>query len=46
MGAKLTELRIEYELMVVPGTGHGVNFDIENSRERVWRFMAAEMSGQ
>jgi len=45
-GAKLAELRIEYELMVVPGTGHGVNFDIENSRERVWRFMAAGMSGQ
>lgn len=44
--AKLAELGIEHELMVVPGTGHGVNFDIENSRARVWRFMAAGMSGQ
>ena len=38
--AQLAEWGIEHELMVVPGTGHGVSFDIENSRERVWRFMS------
>ncbi len=36
----LRELGINHELMVVPGTGHGIDFDIENSRNRVWRWLA------
>ena len=43
--AKLAELAIKHELMVVPGTGHGVDFEIEGSRERVWRFMSNGLRG-
>jgi enterochelin esterase-like enzyme len=44
--ARLAELGIKHELMVVPGTGHGVDFDIEGSRERVWRFISNGLRGE
>lgn len=35
----LQELGIEHELVVVPGTGHGINWSIENTDTRIYQFI-------
>ncbi len=37
---ELNRLGINHQLVVVPGTGHNVDYNIESTRERIWHFMA------
>ncbi|MCZ6674558.1 MAG: prolyl oligopeptidase family serine peptidase, partial [Verrucomicrobia bacterium] len=37
--AHLKSLKIEHDLVVVPGTGHGINWSIQNTDTRIYDFI-------